>query len=217
MNLLLISASPHREKSQTYRLAEELLACNVAFVSVEVIHLCDLKIEFCTGCSLCHKKVLHCPLKDDVFALLEKMLAADGIILATPNYINQVTGAMKTLFDRSSHLIHCKRLLGKYIAGVVTSGSGNDKGVVDYLEYYSHACGAQFVGSVSSRIPLDDAKKKEAADLGKKLVEACKTHKIYPQQQEIIDSGKAYFRKIMESRKDEWSGEYLFWKEKSWL
>ena len=51
---------------------------------------------------------------------------------------NQITASLKALFDRSSHFIHCKRLLGKYVAGVVASGSGQDKDVLNYIRYYAH-------------------------------------------------------------------------------
>jgi len=128
MKILLLSSSPHKEKSQTYLLAKEVLrGCGKTGIESEIIHLCDLKIEFCHHCEACHKKILSCPIRDDVRSILKKMLEAEGIILATPNYINQVTASMKAFFDRSSHFIHCKRLLGKYIAGVVSSGSGQDK------------------------------------------------------------------------------------------
>jgi len=70
-----------------------------------------------------------------VASILEKMLDAEGIILASPNYINQVTASMKALFDRSSHFIHCKRLLDKYVAGVVSSGSGQDTASLAIISY----------------------------------------------------------------------------------
>src|SRR4030042_4182409 len=101
--------------------------------------------------------------------ILKKMLEADGIILATPNYINQVTASMKALFDRSSQFIHCKRLLGKYIAGVVSSGSGQSQEVLDYIKYYGHTCGAQYSGGVSSAAQSIGEKTEEAIELGRKL------------------------------------------------
>ncbi|MBM3254360.1 MAG: flavodoxin family protein [Candidatus Omnitrophica bacterium] len=160
MRILLISSSPRKEKSQTFLLANQVIkACN-GLVDFEVIHLADFNIEFCRHCEKCHRNILLCPIKDDVNDILRNMLEADGIILASPNYINQVTGSMKTLFDRSTHFIHCKRLLGKYIAGVVSSGSGNDKDVLDYIKYYGNTCGAQYSGGVSTRAPINEEKKK---------------------------------------------------------
>ena len=217
MKILLISSSPRKEKSQTLFLAKEVLRGCTDSVESEIIHLRDYKIEFCRHCEGCHKKILQCPIEDGVRSILEKMLDAEGIILASPNYINQVTASMKALFDRSSHFIHCKRLSGKYIAGVVSSGSGQDKEVLDYIEYYSHTCGAQYAGGVSSRVPIGDEKKEEAFRLGRSLTADIKDKKSFPEQIKIIEAGKEHFRRIMEMRKDDWSEEYLYWKDKGWL
>ena len=110
MQVLLISSSPHREKSSTYALAKEALrGVEAQGGAVETVHLDARKIRFCKHCEACHKKLMRCPLKDDAGAILRKMLLADAIVLASPNYINQVTASLKALFDRSSHFIHCKR------------------------------------------------------------------------------------------------------------
>ena len=218
MKILLVSSSPRKEKSQTFYLAKEVLkGCGAKGVKTEIIHLCQLKIEFCRHCEACHKKILACPIKDDVQTVLQKMLNADGIILASPNYINQVTGAMKTLFDRSSHFIHCKRLLGKFIAGVVSSGSGRDKDVLNYIKYYAHTCGAQYSGGVSARVPINKEKIKKAFKLGQKLFTVIKDKRKYPAQIKIIEIGKRHFRKIMLKRKNQWLEEYLYWQQKGWL
>jgi multimeric flavodoxin WrbA len=216
MKVLLISSSPHKEKSKTFFLAREVLrGCYGNNVDSEIIHLCDLKIEFCHHCEACHKKILSCRIKDDVHMILEKMLEAGGIILASPNYINQVTASMKALFDRSTHFIHCKRLLDKYIAGVVSSGSGQNKEVLDYIKYYAHTCGAQYSGGVSSLAQVSQEKMEEAFRLGKTLASDIKEKKIYPDQIELIEKGKQHFREIIKARKKEWEGEYRYWQDKS--
>ena len=217
MKILLISSSPHKERSQTFLLAKEVLRGYTDSAESEVVHLCDCRIEFCRHCEACHKKILHCPIKDGVWSILEKMLDAEGIILASPNYINQVTASMKALFDRSSHFIHCKRLLGKYIIGVVSSGSGQDKEVLDYIKHYSHTCGAQYAGGLSSRAPISDEKKEEAFNLGRSLTAAIKDKRLFPDQIKIIEAGKEHFKRIMEMRKDEWIEEYRYWENKGWL
>lgn len=217
MKILLISSSPHKEKSRTYLLAQEVLKGCPDSVNLKIIHLCDYKIEFCRHCEECHKKIMHCLIKDDVHMILKKMLESDGIILASPNYINQVTASMKALFDRASHFIHCKRLLGKYVTGVVSSGGGEDKDVLDYIKYYAHTCAAQYSGGVSSRVPISDEKKKEALELGKSLSKNIEDKKLFPEQIKIIEAGKEHFKRIMEMRKNVWIGEYQYWKDKGWL
>lgn len=218
MKLLLISSSPHKEKSNTLVLAKEVLrGCANTPGHSEIIHLCDLNIGFCRHCEACHRNLLHCSVSDNVPAILNKMLAADGIILASPNYINQVTASMKTLFDRSSHFIHCKRLLGKYIVAAVSSGSGQDEDVLDYIKYYSLTCGAQYSGGVSSRVPLGKEKMEKAHRLGARLAADIKEKKEYPEQKTLIEQGKQYFAEVIKKRKNEWIEEYHYWQDKGWL
>jgi len=218
MKILLISVSPHKEKSSTFLLAQEVLSgAKEEGATCEVLHLDNYKVFFCKHCEACHRKILKCSLKDDVTMILEKMLNADGIILASPNYINQVTALMKALFDRSAHFIHCKRLLDKYVAGVVTSGSGQNKEVLDYIVYYGHTCGAQYSGGVSSLQQFGEDKKVEAFKLGKQLVADIKAKKQYPEQMQIIEQAKQYFARIIKVRKDDWQEEYKYWTAKGWL
>jgi len=219
MKILLLSSSPRKERSQTFLLAKEVLrgaATDGAVVS-EVIHLCNLKIEFCRACEACHKKIFSCPIKDDVNMVMKKMLEADALIFASPNYINQVSASLKAIFDRASHFIHCKRLLGKYIFGVVTSGSGQGKAVLHYISYYAHTCGAQYAGGISSQPQLTKEKLEEAFKSGHKLAFDIKEKKVYPEQIEIIEKGKQHFKEIMKARKNEWEEEYLYWLDKGWL
>jgi multimeric flavodoxin WrbA len=218
MKILLISSSPRKEKSQTFLLAKEVLrGCAIEADKSEIIHLCDCKIEFCHHCEECHRRIMNCSMKDDAPKILKKMLEADGIILASPNYINQITASMKALFERASHFIHCKRLLGKYIVGVVSSGSRQDKDVLDYIEYFAHTCGAQYSRGVSSRVPISKEKKKEAYQLGKKFALDIRKERMFPEQTKIVDNGREHFKKIMQIRKEDWQKEYQYWKDKGWL
>jgi multimeric flavodoxin WrbA len=149
--------------------------------------------------------------------ILNKMLEADGIILASPNYINQVTASMKALFDRSSHFIHCLRLMEKYVVGVVSSGSGWDKEVLDYLQHYTNACGAWYSGGISSQA-LDVPKAlPDANALGKKFAADITEKRIFPDQEKTIGEHKERFRKIIALRKNEWVAEYQYWCARGWL
>lgn len=215
---LLISASPRKEKSSSFLLAREVTAgLAEEGIACEALHLDDYKFLFCKSCEACHKKILACPLKDDAMALLQKMLDTDGILLASPNYINQVTGSLKAFFDRSAHFIHCLRLLGKYVAGVVTSGGGYGDPVIDYIGYYGRVCGAQFSGGVSAPRWYDKDKKEEAFLLGKKFAKDIREKAIYPDQMKRIEEHKAHFSEIIKMRKDDWKAEYGYWIGKGWL
>ncbi|MFH0911091.1 MAG: NAD(P)H-dependent oxidoreductase [Planctomycetota bacterium] len=219
MNILLLSASPNKEKGNTFRLAQGVLegCAGREDVRTEVVQLADCDIGFCRSLERCHEKAMDCPIRDDVPGILRKMLAADGIVLATPNYIDHVAASLKALFDRSSHFIHCRRLLGKYVAAAVSSGSGVDRKVLAYLKHYCLVCGAQFTGGVSSAARSVEEKGPEAVRLGRKLVSDIRKKKIYPRQAAAIEESEKRFAAIIRARKDEWKDEYRYWSEKGWL
>jgi multimeric flavodoxin WrbA len=220
MKILLVSSSPRRESSQSFLLAKEVLeGCKASAndVHTETIQLSELKIDFCRHCEDCHRDILHCPIKDDVHIILNSILESDGIILATPNYINQVTASMKALFDRSSHFIHCKRILNKYVAGVVSSGSGNDEGVLNYIKFYANICGAQYSGGVSTREPASKEIMAEAFQLGKRLFSDILEEKVFPEQTKIIEASREHFKRLVCRRKEDWKQEYEYWQNKGWL
>ena len=66
---------------------------------VEYISLKGKDIKFCIGCLTCQTKG-SCVLTDDVAEIMEKVLAAEVIVYATPIYYYEMSGQMKTLLDR---------------------------------------------------------------------------------------------------------------------
>ena len=66
----------------------------------EKIFLKDKIIRYCTGCGSCFNRDKSCSQKDDMAEILEKMIAADVIVMATPVYFYTMCGQMKTMIDR---------------------------------------------------------------------------------------------------------------------
>ena len=215
---MLISGSPRGERSVTFAFAKEILrGARDAGAEVETEHLSGRKVGFCHACESCHKAAMTCHIKDEAHIVILKMLNADGVVFATPNYVNQVTGQMKALFDRTSNLIHCQRLLGKYAAAAVSSGSGNNQPVTDYLGSYSRLCGAQFSGSVSCGHAPSAEGLKAAYALGIKLAADIGAKTVYEEQMKEIETRRRYFAEIIRRRKADWDGEYRYYTEKGWL
>jgi len=92
-------------------------------VETEIVALGDYKIGACRTCKLC---LSHgedaCPLKDDRDVLIEKMIASDGVVFASPNYSFQVSGLMKVFLDRLGFGFHRPRFFGKTYTSIVTQG-----------------------------------------------------------------------------------------------
>jgi multimeric flavodoxin WrbA len=74
-----------------------------AGIKTELVQLAGKKIRGCIACMKCFENQnKRCALKEDVINdCIEKMLEADGIILASPTYFSDVSAEMKALIDKS--------------------------------------------------------------------------------------------------------------------
>jgi multimeric flavodoxin WrbA len=68
---------------------------------VEKIFLRDKKINYCLACDTCKRNGGDCEQEDNMAEVLDKMIAADVIVMATPVYFYTMNGQMKTLIDRT--------------------------------------------------------------------------------------------------------------------
>jgi multimeric flavodoxin WrbA len=216
MKIIGINASPKGEKSQTRRLVAGVLeGARQAGADVTFIDICSLDIHYCTACGTCYAKG-ECIHDDDFAALFEKMMDADGIVFGSPNYINQVTGQLKTLFDRMADTVHCQQFAGKYGCAVCTAGGSLAEEVADYMNSALLSFGATTVGRVGVLVGADPnaivAGEKQAKELGRKLAEAIKTKWKDPVQEKIHHERKEYFKKMVMFNKDLWKHEYDYWK-----
>ncbi len=88
-----------REESNTNKLIRTV--AESAEIDCEFIELGALNIKPCTGCSMCMMNEGACPIDDDMQAVCEKLLAADGFIIGGPTYFMDISGAVKSFIDRT--------------------------------------------------------------------------------------------------------------------
>lgn len=98
--VLILSSSPRRGGNSDLLCDQFLLGAREAGNQAEKIFLKDRKINYCTGCGACYGKGT-CAQRDDMAEVLEKMIAADVIVMATPVYFYTMSAQMKTLIDRT--------------------------------------------------------------------------------------------------------------------
>ncbi len=220
MKILGINASPKGAKSQTLRLVMAALSGAKSMgCEVELVDLCKLNIEYCNACGVCHKKG-RCYKKDDFQALYRKILAADGLVMGSPNYFLSVTAQMKTLIDRMAYAVHCQLLAGKYTVNVATSGgAGRDRQVTKYLDTLMMTFGSYITGSAGVSIRLGseafEAAERKAFRLGKKLEEDIRTGRVYTRQLKVHRETEEYFRQLVAKHRNEWAHEFEFWSKAS--
>jgi multimeric flavodoxin WrbA len=99
-NVLIISASPRRHGNSDTLCDRFAQGATESGNKVEKIFLKDKNIGYCLGCGAC-EDTGKCHQKDDMASLLDKMVEADVIVLATPVYFYSMDGQMKTFIDRT--------------------------------------------------------------------------------------------------------------------
>jgi len=94
--ILVVSASPRKGGNSDLLCDQFMHGAKEAGHQAEKIFLKDKKINYCTGCGTCFDTQ-----KDDMAEVLDKMIAADVIVMATPVYFYTMNGQMKTFIDRT--------------------------------------------------------------------------------------------------------------------
>ena len=163
-------------KKYTYDAVREFLERVEALggVESEIVMLSDYRIESCRGCKLCFVRGEEfCPRKDDRDVLIEKMMASDGVVFASPNYSFQVSGIMKTFLDRLGFVFHRPRFHGKTFTSIVVQGIHGGGKIVKYLSFVGMGLGFKVVkGSCSTAFEPMTEKEQQKRD--KALARQCK-------------------------------------------
>lgn len=141
-----------RRKKNTYRLLMEIQSILESYqIKLHIIELYKENIQPCLGCEQCILRG-SCVLQDDTAHIMRQLCEADGIILASPVYLQQVSGQIKTFIDRTCVWYHRPVLVGKPVLAVATmKGSGLRK-TLYYLESMAVQWGAVPAGRVGRSI-----------------------------------------------------------------
>jgi len=102
-NLLAIYGSPRRKGNTTLLLKRAVEGAKEAGADVEEIVLRDLKMSPCLEIYGC-KGTGRCAIRDDFQAVYDKLLACDGLMLASPIFFYTVSAHTKILMDRCQSL-----------------------------------------------------------------------------------------------------------------
>lgn len=143
--VLAIIGSPR--KGDTYsavRKFEEELN-RLEEVRIDYIMLGEFGLGDCTGCHNCIKRGREfCRENKKVGELLDKMLKADCVILATPVYNQHVTALMKKFMDYITFLWHRPEMFGVKFFGI-SSGGGMFGPVFKYLKMNVESWGGTWI------------------------------------------------------------------------
>ncbi len=101
--VLILSASPRKGGNSDLLSDEFARGATDSGHEVEKIRVAEKKIDFCRACAACRAVQMSgpCVIKDDMADILEKMLASDVIVLASPVYFYSIDAQLKVLIDRT--------------------------------------------------------------------------------------------------------------------
>jgi len=223
MQIIAVNGSPHGMAGNTGTLLRAVLdGAQNAGAHVEVFSLGDTDVHPCRGCNVCHKTG-ECAIKDDFQAIRDAMLKADAVVLASPNYMFNVSAQMKAFMDRCCGPLHCQALRDKYGAAVVTSGGGGEAEVEQLLLRFLRAMGCWTEGAVGApAMQLADPDRKRdlldaAARLGADIADDIHHRPAFPDQSDERDAFFARMKALVSARREEWPYEYRRWRDNGWL
>ena len=222
MKIIAITSSPLGKKSETLRLVKAAAdAAEQEGADVEYIDIAKMKLQYCIACHVCHKKGV-CPQKDDFNKVVAKMLAADGFILSSPNYIEGVSGQMKVFMDRHCDIVHRLEYEGKYSISLTTCGGNYGDQVIKSMDTFMIKCGATALGGVGAPVVKDpssiDQAIERSREKGIELVKSIEKKRLIPEQEAAHLGARAYFRGLLlTSHRESWAADYKYYVFKGWI
>ena len=121
--VLILSASPRKDGNSDILCKQLKKGAEEAGHEVEQIYLYDKEIGFCRACYACFKTG-NCVQQDGMSEVLEKMQAADVIVIATPTYFMTMNGMLKNTIDR--FLPRWRELGGHEVYFIITGHDGRE-------------------------------------------------------------------------------------------
>jgi multimeric flavodoxin WrbA len=151
-------------------------------IETERIQLAGEQIQGCMACGTCRKiQNKQCKIiTDNVNLYIEKMAAADGIILGSQTYFSMMTSEMKALIDRAGFVSRTngdlfKRKVGAAVVAVRRAGDIPTFDAINHFFLISQMVvpGSSYwnvgIGLAKGDVEKDDEGLKTMDDLGKNM------------------------------------------------
>lgn len=174
--VLILSGSPRKGGNSDILCDEFLRGAREAGHQVEKVRPTEKKIAPCLGCYYCASHGGECVRRDDMADLLQQMIDADVIVLASPVYFYSINAQLKAVIDR--FYANNEALMGKKKAVFLTAMADEDQktasGANASFDLTADYLGWEIVGrlNVGGCSTADDLRKKgltAAYELGKNL------------------------------------------------
>ncbi len=180
LRILGIVGSPRIGGNTERFVSRALEAAETEGATTEIVRLAGKEIKPCDACLSC-RKTGECHVKDDFKPIFDKMVQADGFILASPVYFGSATPQIKALIDRAGYLSIAKnRVFENKIGGamVVARRGGHNFTLAQLLFFFLHQGmiipGSTYwniaFGGEKGEVDKDEEGLKTAQNFGRKMI-----------------------------------------------
>jgi multimeric flavodoxin WrbA len=130
MRVVAFNGSARKDGNTAILIREAFREIEKEGIGTEMVQLAGQAIHGCIACGRCFQnKNQRCAVEDDIAnTCIEKMVAADGIIIASPTYFADVSTETKALIDRAGYVARAnsdmfRRKVGAAIVAVRRTGA----------------------------------------------------------------------------------------------
>ncbi len=185
----------------------------------EILMLKDANLEQCRGCYVCVKRGgEYCPRKDDRDIIIDKMLNADGIIFASPVYVNTISSVMKHFLERLGYISHRPMFYGKPAMVMAVCGGFGAEESNQYMDDIFSSFGFDIVAHPELRVATKSDNENSynhslANEAFEKLISKIESEvKSPPTLRQLIMF--YLFKKLSELQSDYYKADYEYYKDK---
>ena len=174
--ILILTGSPRRN-GNTDRLAQSFAKGAEESNQVEIVSVCDYKVNPCIGCNSCFSRERNrCFQNDDMTAIYEKLSQADILIIASPVYFYGISSQLKAIIDRLHTPLRNSfniKKLGLILVGAATLPELFDAIITQYklvLNFFKlEDAGSVLVRGAKEKGEVSEEDLKKAFELGKSM------------------------------------------------
>ncbi len=102
--VIAVNGSPRKNYNTGTLINEALKGAQAANAETKLYNLYDLQYKGCISCFVCKRKgqtqLSKCFMKDELTEVLEQIMESDVLILGSPIYFGDITGAMRSFMER---------------------------------------------------------------------------------------------------------------------
>jgi len=187
MKVLAVNGSARKDGNTAILIRTAFREIEAEGIETEMVQFAGKGIHGCIACYKCFdNKDRQCAFKDDLNPVIDKMVEAQGIILASPTYFSDVTSEMKALIDRAGFVGRAnegmyRRKVGAAIVAVRRAGAMHTFDTLNHFFFIQEMIvpGSSYwnigIGREAGAVESDEEGLRTMATLGRNMAWLLKT------------------------------------------